>query len=121
MKRASLTVALAALLGVSTYVGIKADAPTGEWLWGVILVVSIVSAAAIGRWYVLASLAGPFLALVVLESQGYVGNDGVHPLGFIMTFTNLFWTAVALLIGLGVHQGFDLLQSRRQRTTSPFH
>jgi hypothetical protein len=107
MARASSTAALAALLGVGTYLWVKADSSTGEMLSVAILVVSILAAAAIGRRYVLASLAGPFLALVVLESQDYIGNDGVQPLGFVMLFTNLFWTALALLVGLGAHRVFN--------------
>jgi hypothetical protein len=111
MARASSTFALAVLLGVGTYVGIKADGLTGEMLSVAILVLSIGAAAAIGRWYVLASLVGPFLALVVLESQGCIGSDGVQPLGFVMLLTNLFWTALALLVGLGAHRVFN---SRRE-------
>jgi len=112
MARGSSTLALAVLLGIGTYLGIKADNSTGEILSVAILIVSIGAAAAVGRWYVLVSLAGPFLALVVLESQGYIGNDGVLPLGFVMLFTNLFWTALALLVGLGAHRVFS---ARRQR------
>ena len=107
MARASSTFALAVLLGIGTYLGIKADSSTGEMLSVAILVVSIGAAAAIGRWYVLVSLLGPFLALVVLESQDYIGGDGVQPLGFVMLFTNLFWTALALLVGLGAHRVFN--------------
>lgn len=114
MARASSTVALAALLGVSTYLGIKSDSSTGELLGVAILVVAIVSAAAIGRWYVVTALVGPFLALIVLESQGFIGSDGVQPLGFVMLVTNLLWTALALLVGLGVRQVFE---AARKATT----
>lgn len=118
MARASSAVALAAFLGASTYVGIKADGSAAEAFWVAILVASILAATAIGRWYVLAALAGPVLALVVLEAQGFTGDDGVRPLGFVMLVTNLFWTCLALLIGLGVRQVVDAAGRRRRSTRS---
>lgn len=118
MARASSTVALAALLGASTYVGSKSEGSTEELLAAAVLFASVVAAAAVGRWYVLAALAGPLLALVVLEAQGFTGNDGVHPLGFVMLVTNLFWTALALLIGLGLRQLLAAVARRRRQSSA---
>lgn len=95
-------------MGVSTWLH-------GDWT-GYVLYTSIALLPLIvGRWWVVAALAGPFIALVALELTGYVyegGSDGpespLFPWGIIALF---FWELLMLIL-VGIRKAFDFLRNR---------
>jgi len=78
--------------------------------WATILVPLIV-----GRWWVLAALAGPLIALVALQLTGHLihGFDNTEvsalPLGIVGLVVNGFF----LLTLVGIRKAFDLWRRRR--------
>ncbi|HVO52881.1 MAG TPA: hypothetical protein VMT37_00555 [Solirubrobacterales bacterium] len=78
----------------------------------------------VGRWWVVASLAGWLVALVILQVTGhwYQGSDGwsrpLNPLAFFgMTFFGLLMLAL-----VGIRKAFDFWRGRRSAAdavTSP--
>ena len=105
--RIVLTVALGIVMGVST------------WLSGGIGDVFFASAVLlpliVGRWWVLAALAGPLIALVALQLTGHLihGFDNTEvsalPLGIVGLVVNGFF----LLTLVGIRKAFDLWRRRR--------
>jgi len=105
--RIVLTVALGIVMGVST------------WLSGGIGDVFFASAVLlpliVGRWWVLAALAGPFIALVTLELSGHVyegGSDGAESYLFPWGIIGLFFWELVMLILVGIRKAFDFLRNR---------
>jgi apolipoprotein N-acyltransferase len=72
----------------------------------------------VGRWWVVAALAGPLVAGVALELTGHMpeddGNGGLeYDFGFIFFVLYLVLSGNLMLILVGVRKGFDFLRKRR--------
>lgn len=88
----------------------------GDWTGFVLYASIILLPLIVGRWWVVAALAGPFIAFVALESTGYVyegGSDGpetssLFPWGIIALF---FWELLMLAL-VAIRKTFDVLRSR---------
>lgn len=107
-----LTVAAGVVMGV--LLGLS------EELWGVAFYASVLLLPFIvGRWWVVAALAGPLVAGVALELTGHtpVGeSEGGLEYDFGFTFFVLFLilSGNLMLILVGVRKVFDYLRRRRQ-------
>ena len=71
----------------------------------------------VGRWWVVAALAGPLVAGVALELTGHMpeddGNGGLeYEFGFIFFLLFLVLSGNLMLVFLGVRKGFDFFQRR---------
>jgi uncharacterized membrane protein len=94
------------------------------WLsgaWGYAFYASVVLLPLIvGRWWVVAALAGPFIASVALELTGHVsegGSDGPE-FGFIFSVFFLVFLGFLMLTLVGIRKAFDFLRKRRLTATS---
>ncbi len=72
----------------------------------------------VGRWWVVAALAGPLVAGVALELTGYMpeseGNGGLeYDFGFVSFVIFLSLAANLMLVLVGVRKLFDFLRKRR--------
>jgi peptidoglycan/LPS O-acetylase OafA/YrhL len=72
----------------------------------------------VGRWWVVAALAGPLVAGVALEVTGQMpeddSNGGLeYDFGFIFFVLYLVLSGNLMLILVGVRKGFDFLRKRR--------
>lgn len=72
----------------------------------------------VGRWWVVAALAGPLVAGVALEVTGHMpeddSNGGLeYDFGFIFFVLYLVLSGNLMLILVGVRKGFDFLRKRR--------
>ncbi|HXQ89292.1 MAG TPA: hypothetical protein VN733_06590 [Solirubrobacterales bacterium] len=89
-------------------------------LWGIAFYASVLLLPFIvGRWWVVAALAGPLVAGVALELTGHMpdteGNGGLeYDFGFIFFVLFLSLAANLMLILIGVRKLFDFLRRRRQ-------
>lgn len=103
---AAAGVVMAVLLGLS-------------WdVWGTVLYASVLLLPFIvGRWWVVAALAGPLVAGVALELTGHMpdseGSGGLeYDFGFIFFVLFLSLAANLMLILVGVRKLFDFLRRR---------
>jgi hypothetical protein len=89
--------------------------------WGFALYASVVLLPLIvGRWWVVAALAGPFIASVALNLTGHMpegGSDGPE-LGYIFFVFFLALTGFLMLILVGIRKAFGSLRKRRLTATS---
>jgi hypothetical protein len=111
--RIVLTVAFGIVMGVSTWLG-------GVWT-GDVFFAAVLLPLIVGRWWVVAALAGPFIALVALELSGHVyegGSDGPESYLFPWGIIGLFFWELVMLILVGVRKAFDFLRKRRLTATS---
>ena len=87
-------------------------------VWGIALYASVLLLPLIvGRWWVVAALAGPLIAGVALELTGHMpeseGNGGLeYDFGFVFFVIFLSLAANLMLILVGVRKGFDFLRKR---------
>jgi len=98
-------VAMGALLGLGDVWGYA--------LWASVLLLPFV----VGRWWVVAALAGPLLAGVALELTGHMpdseGNGGLeYDFGFSFFVLFLILAGNLMLILVGVRKVFDFLRRR---------
>lgn len=72
----------------------------------------------VGRWWVVAALAGPLVAGVALELTGHMpeddGDGGLeYDFGFAFFVLFLILSGNLMLLLVGVRKGFDFLRKRR--------
>lgn len=113
--RVVLTVAAGIVMGVLLL--LSADNWGYAYYASVILLPLIV-----GRWWVVAALAGPFIASVALDLTGHVsergsGSDGPE-FGFIVVIFFLVFSGFLMLILVGIRKTFDFLRKRWRTATS---
>jgi hypothetical protein len=111
--RIALTVALGIVMGVSTWLD-------GVWT-GDIFFAAVLLPLIVGRWWVVAALVGPFIALVALELSGHVyegGSDGVGSYLFPWGIIGLFFWELIMLVLVGIRKVFDFLRKRQLTATS---
>ena len=93
---------------------------SADW-WGLALYASVVLLPLIvGRWWVVAALAGPLIASVALDLTGHVPervSDGPE-FGFIFFVFFLVLSGNLMLILVGIRKAFDFLRKRRLTATS---
>jgi len=88
-------------------------------VWGTALYASVLLLPlVVGRWWVVAALAGPLIAGVALELTGHMPeseSDGglEYDFGFVFFVIFLSLAANLMLILVGVRKGFDYLRKRR--------
>ncbi|HSS03780.1 MAG TPA: hypothetical protein VLK89_01160 [Solirubrobacterales bacterium] len=109
--RIVLTAALGIVMGVSTWLG----ADGAHWASEVFFASAVLLSLIVGRWWVVAALAGPFIALVALDSTGHVYEGGSDPIdsSLLMGIVGLFFWEVVMLILVGIRKVFDFLRNRR--------
>ena len=69
----------------------------------------------VGRWWVVAALAGPFIASVALDLTGHMyegGSDGAESYLFPWGIIGLFFWELVMLILVGIRKAFDFLRNR---------
>jgi hypothetical protein len=107
------TVAAGVVMGVLLWL-------SADW-WGYAFYASVVLLPLIvGRWWVVAALAGPFIASAALDLTGHVpegGSDGPE-LGFIFVVVFLVFSGLSMLVLVGIRKAFDFLRKRRLTATS---
>jgi len=87
-------------------------------VWGIALYASVVLLPlVVGRWWVVAALAGPLIAGVALELTGHMpeseGNGGLeYDFGFIFFVLFLILMGNLMLILVGVRKLFDFISRR---------
>jgi hypothetical protein len=105
---AVLTVAAGVVMAV--LLGLSGD------LWAIAFYASVfLLPFIVGRWWVVAALAGPLVAGVALELTGHMpdseGNGGLeYDFGFIFFVLFLILSANLMLVFVGVRKGFDYLR-----------
>jgi Zn-dependent protease len=110
--RVVLTVAAGIVMGVSLWLGAG---------WGYAFYASVVLLPLIvGRWWVVAALAGPFIASVALDLTGHMSESGSDDpeFGFIFVVFFLVFLGFLMLILVGIRKAFDFLRKRRLIATS---
>lgn len=110
--RIVLTVAAGIVMGVLLW--LRAD-------WGYAFYASVVLLPLIvGRWWVVAALAGPFIASVALDLTGHVPErvSDEPEFGFIFVAFFLVFSGFLMLILVGIRKAFDFLLKRRLPATS---
>ena len=89
-----------------------------DW-WGTVLYASVILLPLIvGRWWVVACLAGPLIAGVALELTGHMpesdSEGGLnYDFGFIFYIFFLILMGNLMMVFLAVRKGFDFLRKRR--------
>jgi hypothetical protein len=121
--RVVLTVALGALMGLLTWLASEGLSPSPgvEEVFNStpIEVASLTILAlvplVVGRWWVLAALAGPVAALVTLQLTGHKIHelDGWAPPLNPVTIFGLLFLALVMLILVGIRRTFDFWRGRR--------
>lgn len=90
----------------------------GSDVWGIAFYASVfLLPFIVGRWWVVAALAGPLIAGVALELTGHMpesdSNGGLeYDFGFVFFVLFLILSANLMLILVGVRKGFDFLRKR---------
>jgi len=120
--RVILTLVLGVVMGVTTWLGAEGSSPPGSGyvLWALVTLVPLI----VGRWWVLAALAGQLVALVVLQLTGQL----IH--GLDSEVSALPWGIVGLVISglyfsilVGIRKAFDRWRhhraTRKPLDTSP--
>jgi hypothetical protein len=110
--RVVLTATLGILMAVCTWLRVD---DTEVMFVSVVLLPLIV-----GRWWVVAALAGPFIALVALDSTGYLyvgGSDPIDSSPLVGIIGLVFWGLIMLVL-VGIRKAFDFLRNRRLTATS---
>lgn len=88
-------------------------------VWGIAFYASVfLLPFIVGRWWVVAALAGPLVAGVALELTGHMpesdSNGGLeYDFGFVFFVLFLILSGNLMLILVGVRKVFDFLRRRR--------
>jgi hypothetical protein len=111
--RVILTMVLGIAMGVTTWLSAEWSSPPGSGyvLWTLIILVPLI----VGRWWVLAALAGQFIALVALQLTGHMvhGLDGhEEALSSMSIVVGLVIFGLFMLILVGIRKAFDLWRDR---------
>jgi MFS family permease len=113
-----LTVGLGVVLGLSIWLGgeglspsqglVEALRSTPVRFIGIAVVILV--AMAVGRWWVVAAVAGPFVALVVLQLTGHTAHelDGWAPPLNAVSIFGLVYLGLLLLILVAVRKLLEL-------------
>lgn len=120
--RVSLTIGLGVALGLSVWLGKGGFSPTqgvvealhSMPIRAVSIAIVVLVTMAVGRWWVVAATAGPFIALLVLQLTGHLAHelDGwALPLNVVSIF-GLVYLGLGLLILVGVRKLFDLCRRK---------
>lgn len=116
--RVILTMVLGIVMGVTTWQSAEWSSPPGSGyvLWTLIILVPLI----VGRWWVLAALAGRFIALVVLQLTGHMfhGSDGYEAALSYMSIAGLVVFGFFMLILVGIRMAFDLWRDRGMTANS---
>lgn len=117
--RVILTVVLGIVMGVTTWLSDEWSSPPGSGyvFWALMILVPLI----VGRWWVLAALAGQFIALMALRLTGHMvhGFDGhEEALSYLSIFAGLVIFGLFMLILVGIRMAFDLWR-RRGVTANP--
>lgn len=74
----------------------------------------------VGRWWVVAALAGPFIASAALHLTGHEPERvaDIGEFGFIFVVFFLVLSGFLMLIMVGIRKAFDFLRKRRLAATS---
>jgi ABC-type proline/glycine betaine transport system permease subunit len=86
------------------------------------LVLPILVGFFVGRWWVVAALAGPLVSLGYLQAIGYVSawHDGLPPLGFV-NWVLMVESAILLLLGVALRARSTKPLLRRGDRRDPTH
>lgn len=116
--RIVLTVVLGVVMGVSTWLSAEWPSPLGAGVtsgvgvthWTLIILIPLI----VGRWWVLAALAGRFAALVILELTGHMfqSSDGFESALSPLSIAGLVIFGLFMLILVGIRRAFDLWRHR---------
>jgi hypothetical protein len=120
--RIVLTAGLGLLMGLSTWMtdGSSADGVMDRLAFGAAILVPLI----IGRWWVVAALAGPFIASVALDLTGYVPervSDGPEFEGLSWVIFFLVVYGLFMLILVGIRKAFDHWRRRQAAATNGGH
>ena len=117
--RVTLTMVLGIVMGVETWLSAEWSLPTGSGY--VFLALIVLIPLIVGRWWVLAALAGQFIAIVALQLTGHMfpGLDGQETeLSYLIIVVGLVIYGLFLLVLVGIRMAFDFLRKRRLTATS---
>lgn len=121
--RIILIVALGVFLGLMAWLPVEGYSPSpgvedvfsSRPIWIVFFAFLIAVPLIVGRWWVVASVAGLFIALATLELTGQIyeglGDGPEKPLGSLWV---LPWYALLLLILVAVRKLFDFFRTCRR-------
>ena len=121
-KRLALTVAAGFVLGLNTWVAEQSEWPTpgvNDALAAPLLIVALASLVLVplivGRWWVVGALAGPGLALLVMQLTGVAVqlDDGTGPAFNYRTIILLTVTGLVMLLLVGFRYVFDDVRRTR--------
>ena len=104
-------------MGMTTWLGNESSSPgSGYVLWAVIILVPLI----VGRWWVVAALAGQVIALVALQLTGHMfrGLDGHEGSLDALSIVGLVFSALFMLILVGIRKAFDLWRNRGATASS---
>ena len=111
--RIVLTVAGGVVMAVCTWL-------SADWAETVFFASVVLLPLIVGRWWVVAALAGPFIAVVAIELTGHVyegGSDGPESALFWGIFALDFY-GLLMLILVGIRKVFDFFRNRRVTANS---
>lgn len=110
--RVILTMILGIAMGVTTWMSAEWSSLPGSGyvLWTLIILVPLI----VGRWWVLAALAGRFIALVALQQTGHMfhDSDGYEAALGYLSIVGLVILGLFMLILVGIRMAFDLWRDR---------
>lgn len=123
--RIGLTVALGAFMGLESwnpwpYQSSGIEEFSRSIPDGVSLAIFVLVPLVVGRWWVVAALTGPLVALVTLQVTGHEvlqfesSSPPLNPVSFIW----MLFLGLVLLILVGVRRAFDLWHRRRTTAAS---
>lgn len=86
------------------------------------LLIALIAAAVVRRWFAVLAVLGPLVALGVLELSGYVGSQEEYadrpllsPPGIAVLIEFAFLVMLGMSLGLGIDWLRDARESRRKR------
>lgn len=111
--RVILTLVLGIVIGVTTWLGAEESSPPGSGyvLWALIVLIPLI----VGRWWVLAALAGQVIALMALQLTGHMfrGLEGhVETLNYPLSILGLVIFGLFMLTLVGIRTAFDRWRNR---------
>ncbi len=135
-SRILLTVGLGVAFGLFTWLGEEGFSPSqgivdalhSAPLRAFFILATILTVMAIGRWWVVAAVAGPFIALLVLQLTGHTAHelDGWAPPLNVVAIFGLVYVGILLVIlvaarklfELCLRKGLDVWRARRARVST---
>lgn len=90
---------------------------SADWAKTVFFASAVLLPLIVGRWWVVAALAGPLIASVTFELTGHVyegGSDGPEP-GLLWVVFALDFYGLLMLILVGIRKAFDFVRNRLLR------